>query len=516
MKEQNCMSYFFHRRSGSSAVFSFSVMSPPRGSKCPARNGKIVSYDKDSTMKVLNRLSIALTVAGLATTLVPVSAHAARNLAVDGAGNLFVTQDVSSNLFVKRDVSPSIFRFTPEGKKSTLASGVSPDKMAVDGAGNLFAADGNTIFKFTPDGKKSTFATGINPGDLVFDRAGNLFVTDPGSDSILKFTPDGKKGTFATGISHPGELVFDGAGNLFVSGSGLIFKLTPDGTRSTLVSDRVSPDKQWEYHSDASIVKAGTSQTVLDLSKSEPENAKIVWAPDSKRFAFNYGQTCKHCTYDTIALYQLRDDKWVALRSLVDERSERGQLAQLAKEHLPKSAHERGIWRSQPTHDLLKVREWIDANTAILYAYSQWFMGDEQGHLEANFLFTLKFDADGNWKIVKTHQMSDKEIEKKDAGEDVSGSAQTTDQEGLSADASFRDEERRLNEVYNALRARLSPSERDGLKKEQLAWIDRRNAAAQAAKANAEGNTTEVADREAIKMTLVRATELEKQLKKAK
>src|SRR2546430_3115090 len=335
-------------------------------------------------------------------------------MAVDGAGNVFVTQDVSSNLFVKRDVSPSIFRFTPEGKKSTLASGVSPDKMAVDGAGNLFAADGNTIFKFIPDGKKSTFATGINPGDLVFDRAGNLFVTDPGSDSILKFTPDGKKSTFATGISYPGELVFDSGGNLFVSGSGLIFKFTPDGTRSTLVSDRVSPDKQWEFHSaePARIVKAGTSQTVLDLSEELPdlENAKIVWAPDSKRFALNYKLPCKHCTYDTIAFYQLRDDKWVPLRSLVDERSERGQLAQLAKDHLPKSARERRIWRSQPTHDLLKVREWIDANTAILYAYYQWFMGDEQGHLEANFLFTLKFDAKGNWKIVKTHQMSDQEI----------------------------------------------------------------------------------------------------------
>src|SRR5438034_10056943 len=319
-----------------------------------------------------------------------------------------------------------------------------------------------------------------------------------------------RRGTFATGISHPGELVFDGAGNLFVSGSGLIFKFTPDGTQSTLVSDRVSTDTQWAYHADARIANAGTSRTVLDLSKSEPENAKIVWAPDSKRLAFNYRRPCKHCTYDTIAFYQLRDDKWVALRSLVDERSERGQLAQLAKKHLPKSAHERRIWRSQPTHDLLKVREWIDANTAILVAYSQWFMGDDQGHLEANFLFTLKFDADGNWKIVKTHQMSDKEIEKKDAGEDVSGSAQTTDQEGLSADASFRDADRHLNEVYNALRARLSPSGRDGLKKEQLAWINRRNAAAQVAKGNAEGNTTDAADREVTKMTLARAAELEK------
>src|SRR5437762_7128356 len=114
----------------------------------------------------------------------------------------------------------------------------------------------------------------------------------------------------------------------------------------------------------------------------------------------------------------------------------------------------------RPTHDLLKVREWIDANTAILYAYSQWFVGGDQGDLEANFLFTLKFDADGNWKIVKTHQMSDKEIEKKDAGEDVSGSGQTTEQEGLSADASFRDADRHLNEVYNALRARDRKSTR--------------------------------------------------------
>src|SRR6266700_2965676 len=318
----------------------------------------------------MNKLFVALIVAGLGTILLSVSAHAARNLAVDDKGNLFVADtdsilkftsdgkrstfasglndandmafddkgnlfvrdgntifkftpegvkstfasgivpetydpyhvaevftglalDRSGNLFVAEHVSGSILKFTPDGKKSTFASGVSPYKMAVDGAGNLFVTQdvssnlfvtqdvSPSIFRFTPEGKKSTLASGVNPGDLVFDRAGNLFVTDPGSDSVLKFTPDGKKSTFATGISYPGELVFDRAGNLFVSGSGLIFKFTPDGTRSTLVSDQVSPDKQWEYHSDARIVKAGTSQAVLDLSKSEPENAKIVWAPDS-------------------------------------------------------------------------------------------------------------------------------------------------------------------------------------------------------------------------------------------
>ncbi len=38
-------------------------------------------------------------------------------------------------------------------------------------------------------------------------------------------------------------------------------------------------------------------------------------------------------------------------------------------------------------------------------------MGDDQGHLEANFLFTLEFDTAGNWKIVETHQVPKKELE---------------------------------------------------------------------------------------------------------
>ncbi len=36
------------------------------------------------------------------------------------------------------------------------------------------------------------------------------------------------------------------------------------------------------------------------------------------------------------------------------------------------------------------------------------------GYFGAAFLFTLKFDEAGHWKIVKTREMSDKEIEKYD------------------------------------------------------------------------------------------------------
>src|SRR5438876_11286587 len=127
----------------------------------------------------MEKLFVAVTIACLGTILISVSAHAARNLAFDDKGNLFVR-------------------------------------------------DGNTIFKFTPDGVKSTFASGIVPetydsyhvaevfAGLALDRSGNSFVPEHVSGSILKFTPDGKKSTFATGVS-PYKMLVDGAGNLFVT-----------------------------------------------------------------------------------------------------------------------------------------------------------------------------------------------------------------------------------------------------------------------------------------------------------
>jgi hypothetical protein len=188
------------------------------------------------------------------------------------------------------------------------------------------------------------------------------------------------------------------------------------GSRSTFASESVSPDKQWEYRCAEGhwpeIVKAGTTQVVLNLSEDQSvphaNDAEVVWAPDSKRFAFNYSPPHKpHTSYETIALYQLRGDKWVALRSPVDETSERAQLAQLAGAHFPKSRYPR---RAELLRDILKVRNWTNANTAILYAYSVW-IGSGSRDTKAAFLFTLKFDADGNSKIVKTEKMSDKDIE---------------------------------------------------------------------------------------------------------
>jgi hypothetical protein len=77
----------------------------------------------------------------------------------------------------------------------------------------------------------------------------------------------------------------------------------------------VSPDKQWEYHCcEPQLAKAGTTQVVLDFSEeldvNRPEEAGVVWAPDSKRFAFNYTRpSAAHTRYKSVAFYQLRGDK---------------------------------------------------------------------------------------------------------------------------------------------------------------------------------------------------------------
>jgi hypothetical protein len=148
---------------------------------------------------------------------------------------------------------------------------------------------------------------------------------------------------------------------------------------------------------------------VLDLSEDQSvphaNDAEVIWAPDSKRFAFNYSPPHRsHSSYETIALYQLRDDKWVALPSPLDETSERSQVAQLTR--LPKNRDPR---HAELLRDVLKVRHWTDANTAILYAHAIWVGGSRDS--KSAFLFTLKFDANGKSKIVKTEKVPNKDIE---------------------------------------------------------------------------------------------------------
>ena len=355
---------------------------------------------------------------------------------VTGISSVGMAFDRSGNLFVSQ--GDSIFKFKPEGTKSTFVSGLgNPIDLAFDATGDLFVADagltdariGRSIVKITPDGTKRTFSTGLHdPSVMVVDSSGTVYVTDEVTTAtgaghvILKLDPYGVGSTFTSAISghRPWSLAVDDSGNLFFSNDHSIVKFDSSGTPSTFATDWMSPDKQWEYECVEygagecvpQIVKAGATQVVLDLDQElkvngpDSRDAEVIWAPDSKRFAFNYSPAhAHHTTYVTVAFYQLRGDKWVALHSPVDEASEHAQLVELAKHYLPKSFNPRHCTANR---DVLKVRNWTGANTAILYAPCY---GRTSGALEAVFLFTLEFDTAGNWKILKTRRMSKKELE---------------------------------------------------------------------------------------------------------
>jgi len=113
--------------------------------------------------------------------------HFWKGIACDPAGNLYVSEDPDGHLGTGQ-----IYKLPPD--RSTLnlfATGLSgPRGLAVDTAGNLYEADegSGNIYKFAPDGARSTFFSGcISGGQIVFDSQGNLFVP---SCAIFPDPPD--------------------------------------------------------------------------------------------------------------------------------------------------------------------------------------------------------------------------------------------------------------------------------------------------------------------------------------
>ena len=185
-------------------------------------------------------------------------------------------------------------------------------------------------------------------------------------------------------------------------------------------SGLVSPDKQWEYKApsgsdDARILKAGSDEMAVSLVDDCDigcEHASVLWTPDSKRFAFNRGDGKERLT----SVYQLREGKWQKLQSFgEDDAIQRGTYdivkTQADRKGLPKKTF---LHMQRST---VRGIKWIDPSTLTIYSSLAMRVhrpdGEDVGEgFGADVLFTIKFDAEGKWKIVKTHQISEKEAEK--------------------------------------------------------------------------------------------------------
>jgi hypothetical protein len=183
----------------------------------------------------------------------------------------------------------------------------------------------------------------------------------------------------------------------------------------------VSPDGKWEFRAGAAgerdhfvVAKAGSDETSLVLSEEEyadglaealgraPGYAHVVWAPDSKRFAFNLHPTK---AYQTVQFYQLDGNTWRKLDSLESNDAtfaplDRSMARQKKELKLPRED------QGWPIITSWQVRKWIDPSTALLYAHAQknFEIKNETESVRASFFFTLKFDAVGKWEIVRTRE----------------------------------------------------------------------------------------------------------------
>jgi len=186
----------------------------------------------------------------------------------------------------------------------------------------------------------------------------------------------------------------------------------------------VSPDGKWEFRAGAGgeqdnfvIARAGSIEASLVLSEEEyvdglaeylgrkPGYANIVWAPDSKRFAFNL-QPGKG--YQTAQFYQLDGNTWRKLDSLESNAATTAPIDPA----MARQEKKLKLGADWPFLTSWQVRKWIDSRTALLYArkVKTVEIGDETKAVSVSFFFTLKFDPAGKWKVTRTFEVPEKGV----------------------------------------------------------------------------------------------------------
>lgn len=176
---------------------------------------------------------------------------------VDSAGYIYVAEGYTGR----------VRKISPEGAVTTLTKLSAARALAIDAAGNLYVSDGTKIFKVSASGAASVFVgstsgnqdgTGTaakfnNVVGLAFDSAGVLYASDDSDHTIRKITNTGVVSTLAgfanssgstndsldptkARFNSPQGLAADRDGNIYVAdkGNNVIRKIAPTGAVTTV------------------------------------------------------------------------------------------------------------------------------------------------------------------------------------------------------------------------------------------------------------------------------------------
>src|SRR5205814_7057918 len=134
-----------------------------------------------------------------------------------------------------------------------------------------------------------------------------------------------------------------------------------------------SPDKKLEYRTkdgEAEIVKSDTGESVIKVdvvsgTSLALETGRVLWAPDSRRFAFNYRAGGR---YYGCSVYELAGNEWKPLPDFeekakaVHEMMNRAEQRDRKRLGVGKNANRRRIM------DEWAARRWIDRDTLEVFA----------------------------------------------------------------------------------------------------------------------------------------------------
>ncbi|HXN35288.1 MAG TPA: immunoglobulin domain-containing protein, partial [Opitutaceae bacterium] len=269
---------------GKAARFAF-----PGSVRADALGNLYIADSDNDTIRKVTPAGVVTLVAGTPGTSGSADGPAATALfgatagvAVDSSGNLFVADDGNTEI---REISAAGNVTTLAGLAGSpgtvngtgsAARFSDPQNLAIDGAGNLYVADGrgNTIRRVTPAGVVTTLAgsgtagssdgTGgaaqfNDPTGVTVDLAGNVYVADFGNNTIRVVTPGGAVTTLAgragraggadgTGaaarFNGPAGIGVDSAGNLYVAdeNNDTIREVTQGGVVTTVAGAAGVPE----------------------------------------------------------------------------------------------------------------------------------------------------------------------------------------------------------------------------------------------------------------------------------